>query len=48
MVELNYKELVKDIELEGLTLRKITNKYIKEHFDIDTLRNESQRVTGIS
>lgn len=37
-MKLDYDKLVADIDLEGLTLRKVTNKYIKEHFEVDMLR----------
>jgi len=39
-MNLDYNEIVKDFDVEGLTLRKVTNKFVKENFadEISDLR----------
>jgi len=37
-VKIDYEQLVEDYDISELTLRKVTNKYIREHFDIETLK----------
>ena len=35
---IDYNEIVKNFDIEGLTIRKVTNKFINENFDIKNIK----------